>query len=78
MDSTIPLLPKSEIKFVAVQLGLCRTGSEIPMAVFLATRLVLKQMGPVTRKMYSGFPTKSDTGPAVQLEQMFRGLKLRM
>ena len=44
MDSTIPLLPKSEISslkpsLVAVQPGLCRTWSETPNTVFLTTRL---------------------------------------
>ena len=45
-DSTIPLLPKSEISSlklssVAVQPGLCRTWSETPKAGFLTTRLCL-------------------------------------
>ena len=43
-DSTIPLLPKSEISSllafsVTVQPGLCRTWSETPKAGFLRTRL---------------------------------------
>ena len=43
-DSTIPLLPKSEISSllpssVAVQPGLCRTRSETPETGFLITRL---------------------------------------
>ena len=43
-DSTIPLLPKSEISslqpsHVAVQTGLCRTWSETPKTGFLTTRL---------------------------------------
>ena len=43
MDSTIPLLPKSEISSlkpssVAVQPGLCRTWSETPKTGFLRTR----------------------------------------
>ena len=43
-DSTIPLLPKSEISSlqpssVVVQPGLCRTWSETPKAGFLASRL---------------------------------------
>ena len=43
-DSTIPLLPKSEISSLwpsslAVQPGLCRTRSEIPKTGFLTTRL---------------------------------------
>ena len=46
LDSTIPLLPKSEISSlksssVAVQLGLCRTWSETPKTGFLTTRLIL-------------------------------------
>ena len=46
MDSTIPLLPKSEISSfypscVAVQTGLCRTWSETPKIGFLITRLIL-------------------------------------
>ena len=44
-DSTIPLLPKSEISslwpsYVAVQSGLCRTWSETPTIGFLRTRLI--------------------------------------
>ena len=44
-DSTIPLLPKSEISSlqpssVAVQPGLCRTWSETPKTGFLITRLI--------------------------------------
>ena len=43
-DSTIPLLPKSEISnlkrsSVAAQAGLCQTWSEIPKTGFLASRL---------------------------------------
>ena len=45
MDSTIPLLHKSEISSlqqssVAVQLGLCRTWSEPPKTGFLITRRI--------------------------------------
>ena len=45
-DSTIPLLPKSEISSlypssVAVQPGLCRTWSETLKTGFLTTRLIL-------------------------------------
>ena len=45
-DSTIPLLPKSEISSlqlssVAVQPGLCRTWSETPKTGFLITRLIM-------------------------------------
>ena len=48
-DSTIPLLPKSEISSlqpssVAVQPGLCRTWSETPKTGFLTTRLILKSL----------------------------------
>ena len=44
-DSTIPLLPKSEVASLypsseAVQPGLCRTWSETPKTGFLATRLI--------------------------------------
>ena len=44
-DSTIPLLPKSEISSfwlysVIVQPGLCRTWSETPKTGFLRTRLI--------------------------------------
>ena len=47
-DSTIPLLPKSEISrfqpsSVAVQLCLCRTWSETPKTSFLRTRLICNQ-----------------------------------
>ena len=46
-DSTIPLLPKSEISSlypssVAVQPGLCRTWSETPKTGFLTTRLIFR------------------------------------
>ena len=46
MDSTIPLLPKSEISSfypssVTAQPGLCRTWSETPKTGFLTTRLKL-------------------------------------
>ena len=46
IDSTILLLPKSEISSflpssVAVQHGLCRTWSETPKTGFLATGLIL-------------------------------------
>ena len=45
-NSTVPLLPKSEISIlrpssVAVQLGLCQTWSETPKTGFLITRLKL-------------------------------------
>ena len=45
MDSTIPLLPKSEISSlqpssVAVQPGLCRTWSETPKTGTLVTQLI--------------------------------------
>ena len=44
-DSTIPLLPKSEISSlwpfsVVVQPGLCRTWSETPKTGFLTTRII--------------------------------------
>ena len=44
-DSTIPLLPKSEISSlypssVAVQPGLCQTWPETPKTGFLTTRLI--------------------------------------
>ena len=44
LNSTIPLLPKSEISSLlpfslAVQLGLCQSWSEIPKTGFLATQL---------------------------------------
>ena len=46
IESTIPLLSKSEISSLqpyslAVQPGLCRTRSETPNAGFLTTRLIL-------------------------------------
>ena len=45
IDSTIPLLPKSEISSlypssVAVQRSLCQTWSETPKTGFLVTRLI--------------------------------------
>ena len=39
-DSTIPLLPKSEISSVTTQPGLCLTRSETPKTGFLTTRLI--------------------------------------
>ena len=47
-DSTIPLLPKSEISSlqpssVAVQPGLCGTWSETPKTGFLTTRLIFSK-----------------------------------
>ena len=47
IDSTIPLLSKSEISSlysssVAVQPGLCQTWSQTPKTGFLRTRLILK------------------------------------
>ena len=49
IDSTIPLLPKSEISSlqpssVGVQPGLCPTRSETPKAGFLASRLIYQQI----------------------------------
>ena len=46
MNSTIPLLSKSEISslepyFMAIQPGLCGTWSETPKTGFLTTRLIL-------------------------------------
>ena len=48
MDSTIPLLPKSEISSVqpssvVAQPGLCRTWSETPKTGFFTTRLIFIQ-----------------------------------
>ena len=48
-DSTIPLLPLSEISSllpssVAVQPGLCRTWSELPKTGFLTTKLNLNSI----------------------------------
>ena len=48
-ESTIPLLPKSEISSlqpssVAVQPGLCRTWSETPKTRFLTTRLIYNKL----------------------------------
>ena len=48
LDSTIPLLPKSEISSLwpsslAVQPDLCRTRSEIPKTGFLKMRLIMSQ-----------------------------------
>ena len=45
LDSTIPLLPKSEISSllpssIAVQPGLCRTWSDTPKTGFLRRRLI--------------------------------------
>ena len=52
-DSTIPLLPKSEISSllsssVAVQPGLCRTWSDTPKTGFLTTRLVSNMVFTLT------------------------------
>ena len=55
-DSTIPLLPTSEISSlkpssVAVQTGLCRTWSETPKTGFLTMRLICEHF--CTRKAFS-------------------------
>ena len=55
LDSTISLLPKSEISSlqlssVVVQPGLCQTWSKTPKTGFLATRLIMKSIQlPVLR-----------------------------
>ena len=51
-DSTIPLLPTSEISSlwpssVVVQPGLCRYRSEPPKTGFLTTRLISESEGPL-------------------------------
>ena len=85
-DSSIPLLPKSEISSlysssVAVRPGLCRTWSEIPKTGFLRTRLIScvsgtdRQMSRVMRKPTFSFPTLSDADQAVHLQKMARVLK---
>ena len=56
-DSTIPLLPKSEISSlqpssVAVQPSLCRTWSETPKTGFLTTRLKWTVKNKANRKLY--------------------------
>ena len=55
MDSTIPLLPKSEISSlypssVAVQPGLCLTWSETPKTGFLTTGLILEHISCLKEK----------------------------
>ena len=57
-DSTIPLLPKSEISSlylssVAVQPGFCRTWSETPKTGFLTTRLICKEHVYHNNKMHT-------------------------
>ena len=49
MESTIPILPKSEISSlqqssVVVQPGLCRTWSKPPKTGFLKTRLIVSEV----------------------------------
>ena len=45
-DSTIPLLPKSEVsRFVAAQAGLCQTWLETPQTGFLASQLKCADVG---------------------------------
>ena len=51
-DSTIPLLPKSEMSSlqpssVSVQPGLCKTWLETPKTGFLITRLILFWLFPI-------------------------------
>ena len=53
-ESTIPLLPKSEIlslypSSVAVQQGLCLTWSETPKTGFLTMRLILSFNGEISK-----------------------------
>ena len=62
MDSTIPLLPKSEISSlypssVAVQPSLCWTWSETPKTGFLTTRLVEFYL------YFFSLETKTEEGP---------------
>ena len=57
-DSTIPLLPKSEISSfqqssVVVQPGLCGTWSETPKTGFLTTRLICSKRTKFERRMRS-------------------------
>ena len=62
-DTTIPLLPKSEISSlqpssVAVQPGLCRTLSETPKTGFLRTRLIYRKVPKSSdaKKLCSNLP----------------------
>ena len=57
MDSTIPLLPNSEISSlypssVAVQPGLCRTRSETPKTGFLTTRLIYSMLSNIESELF--------------------------
>ena len=65
MDSTIPLLPKSEISSVqpssvVVQPGLCRTWSETPKTGFLTTRLILVTLEIQMNRFYVGDKPQRD------------------
>ena len=56
IDSTIPLLPKSEMSSlspssVTAQTGLCLTWSETPKTGFLTTRLILHRRVNVTSNL---------------------------
>ena len=56
-DSTIPLLPKSEILSLklfseAVQSGLCQTWSETPKTGFLRTRLISEELTDVSCQIF--------------------------
>ena len=77
MDSTIPLLPKSEISSlytstVAVQPGLCRTWLETPKTGF---SLSSSYMSHVERKPVFWVSTRSNTNRAAQPQKMTGGLK---
>ena len=75
-DSTIPLLPISEISSlypstVAVQPGMCRTWSETPKTSFLTTRLIylIEKKKAWVHKLYS-----ECTATTNQTGQMLCGL----
>ena len=76
IDSTIPLLPISEISSlypssVTAQLGLCRTWSETPKTGFLTTRLIWYVYFPhcAQSKKKTRTVRESDYSPAVELSE---------
>ena len=73
-DSTIPLLPKSEISSlqssVAVQPGLCQTRSETPITGFLTRLILVVFLHVVVFFVYHDFPKfcTEKPGQTVQIQ----------
>ena len=86
IDSTIPLLYKSEISSlysfsVAVQPGLCQTWTQTPKTGFLRTRLILtlkrSDLSLLRETLPFVSPTRADTNQSAQLQKL-EGLQLSL